>query len=404
MKILVVCQYFYPEVFQINDICRELVRGGDEVTVLTGLPNYPFGTVPETYRHGKRRDEMWEGVRIIRCFETGRKRGTLWLGLNYISYCLSAAWKARALEKDFDVIFVYQLSPVLMAYPGTVMKKRSKKPLYLYCCDIWPESVKLVIPKESSLIFRIAKRISTALYQRCDMITVQSPAFFDYFETIHRISKERLRYIPQYADSQYLKQNFLLDNGVFDFVFLGNIGSAQGIDTIIEASKFLQQKFFFKIHIVGDGSFLEAAKALAREKNLSDYIEFYGRQPVEKMPEYYALADACLLTLTADAGFIGQTIPSKLQGYMAAGKMVIGAIDGPARDVIETSRCGLCTTAGDSAGLAEKMAAFMRDPEKYQDYGKNGRAYFVRHFSKEQYLKKTRTILRDLAEANHVSE
>ena len=131
MKILVVCQYFYPEAFQINDICRELVRGGDEVTVLTGLPNYPSGIVPEEYRHGRRRCETWEGVRIIRCFEVGRKQGTLWLGLNYVSYCLSAAWRARRLEKDFDVIFVYQLSPVLMAYPGAEIKKRIKKPLYL---------------------------------------------------------------------------------------------------------------------------------------------------------------------------------------------------------------------------------------------------------------------------------
>ena len=402
MKILVVCQYFYPEAFQINDICRELVRGGDEVTVLTGLPNYPSGIVPEEYRHGRRRCETWEGVRIIRCFEVGRKQGTLWLGLNYVSYCLSAAWRARRLEKDFDVIFVYQLSPVLMAYPGAVMKKRIKKPLYLYCCDIWPESVKLVIQKESSLIFKIVEKISTALYQKCDVITVQSPAFFDYFETRHRIARERLRYIPQYADGRYLKQTFSLDNGTADFVFLGNVGNAQGIDTIIAASEILRQEFSFKIHIVGDGSFLNAAKALVREKKLSDYVQFYGRQPVEKMPEYYALADACLLTLTAEAGFIGQTIPSKLQGYMAAGKMVIGAIDGPARDVIESSRCGLCAGAGDSRGLAEKMAGFMREPERYRDCGENGRAYFIKHFSREQYLEKTKKILRDLCGGRHV--
>lgn len=403
MKILVVCQYFYPETFQINDICRELVRGGDEVTVLTGLPNYPAGTVPKAYRHGRRRDEIWEGIRIIRCFEIGRRRGTLWLGLNYISYCLSAAWKARALEKDFDAVFVYQLSPVLMAYPGTLLKKRLQKPLYLYCCDIWPESVKLVIHKESSLPFRMAEKISRWLYGKCDVIAVQSPAFFDYFETRHRIPKGRLRYVPQYADSQYLNQDFSLDNGVFDFVFLGNIGSAQGIGTILEAVEILRKGFQFKVHFVGDGSFLETAKSLVKEKGLSDYVAFHGRQPVENMPQYYALADACLLALTAGAGFIGQTIPSKLQGYMAAGKMVIGAIDGPARDVIERSRCGLCAGAGDSAGLAGHMAGFMREPGKYRDCGGNGRAYFIKHFSKEQYLEKTRTILRDLAEANHVS-
>ena len=120
------------------------------------------------------------------------------------------------------------------------------------------------------------------------------------------------------------------------------------------------------------------------------------------MPEYYALADACLLTLTAGAGSVGGTIPSKLQGYMAAGKMVIGAIDGPARETIEEAGCGLCAGAGDAAGLAERMAELMRHPERYRDCGANGRRYFIRHFSRGEYMKKTRGILGDLVEAGHV--
>lgn len=402
MKILVICQYFYPESFQINDICRELVKSGDRVTVLTGLPNYPSGTVPGEYRHGRVREETWEGVRIIRCFEIGRGHGALRLGLNYISYCLSAAGKIRALADDFDVIFVYQLSPVLMAYPGTVMKKRIQKPLYLYCCDIWPESVKVMVNKESSLFFRAVKRLSTALYQKCDVIAVQSPAFFDYFEQVHGISRQRLRYIPQYADSRYLVRRFSRDNGVWDFVFLGNVGNAQGVDTIIAAAEILRPEFTFTIHIVGDGSYLEIAKVFTQEKNLTDYVKFHGRQPVERMPEYYMLADACLLTLAADVGFVGQTIPSKLQGYMAAGKMVIGAVGGPAKDAIEEAGCGLCANAGDAAGLAECMAELMRNPVRYQDCGENGRAYFKEHFSREKYMEKTRKILADLAEGEHV--
>lgn len=402
MRILVVCQYFYPESFQINDICRELVRAGDQVTVLTGLPNYPSGRVPEEYRHGRSREETWEGVRVVRCFEIGRGRGAVRLGLNYLSYCLSAARKARALREDFDVIFVYQLSPVLMAYPGVVMKKRIGKPLYLYCCDLWPESVKVTIREESSPIFRMAERISTALYRECDAIGVQSPAFFEYFERVHGIARQRLRYIPQYADERYLTQELSLDNGVWDFVFLGNVGSAQGIDTIVAAAGMLEGAFRFEVHIVGDGSYLETAEGLVREAGLTGLVRFHGRQPVERMPEYYALADACLLTLTAGAGSVGGTIPSKLQGYMAAGKMVIGAIDGPARETIEEAGCGLCAGAGDAAGLAERMAELMRHPERYRDCGANGRRYFIRHFSRGEYMKKTRGILGDLVEAGHV--
>lgn len=402
MRILVVCQYFYPESFQINDICRELVKSGDQVTVLTGLPNYPSGTIPEAYRHGRLREETWEGVHIIRCFEIGRGHGALRLGMNYLSYCLSAAGKVRTLQRDFDVIFVYQLSPVLMALPGAIMKKRIQKPLYLYCCDLWPESMKLVLRDETSPLFRLVRKISTALYRSCDAVAVQSPAFFDYFQQVHGIARRRLHYIPQYADGRYLDRRFSLDNGVWDFVFLGNVGNAQGIETILAAAEILKPDFTFQIHIVGDGSFLETAKAFVRERDLTDRVKFYGRQPVEKMPEYYTLADACLLTLTADAGFISHTIPSKLQGYMAAGKMVLAAIDGPARDTVEEAGCGLCAGAGDAAGLAERMAELMRNPERYEACGEKGRAYFIQHFSREKYMGRTREILCNLAEASDV--
>lgn len=396
MKILVVCQYFYPESFQINDICRELAKRGHEVTVLTGLPNYPSGQIPEAYRRGKRRDEYWEDVRIVRCFEIGRRRGLFWLGLNYLSYCLSAAWKSCRLGKDFDVIYIYQLSPVLMAFPGIVMKKRLKKPAFLYCLDIWPESMRTVLHDRMPLLFWAAKKVSSALYRDCDRIAVQSPAFLEYFETEHTISSDRLCYIPQYAESQYVGEK-AIEGGMFNFVFLGNIGTAQGIDILLAAAEILRSSFRFTMHFVGDGSFLETTKELVRQKGLSDCVKFYGRRPPEEMPDFCRLADACLLALNTGS-LIDATIPSKLQGYMAAGRMVIGAIGGPARNVIEEAQCGLCADPGDVAGLAEKMADFMRDPEKYQDCGKNGRTYFERHFSRERHLEKTCRILNELCE------
>lgn len=398
MRLLVISQYFYPESFQINDICRELARQGHSVTVLTGLPNYPGGTVPEEYRCGRRREEMWEGVRVIRCFEIGRRCGILWLGLNYLSYCLSAAWKSRKLKNEFDVIYVYQLSPVLMAFPGAVLKKRLKKPLYLYCCDIWPESMRIVLHDQYGPLIWAAKKASTALYRACDRIAVQSPAFLDYFQTTHGIPSERLCYIPQYAEGRYMGDESI-DNGIFDFVFLGNIGMAQGIDIMLSAAEILGSSYQFVLHFVGDGSFLENAKELTRKKGLSGCVKFYGRRPPEEMPEFYRLADACLLALNTGS-LVDRTIPSKLQGYMAAGCMVIGAIDGPAETVIEEAQCGLCAKPGDASDLARKMAAFMQSPEKYQGCGRNGRAYFEKHFSKEQYLKKTCRILNELCEGS----
>ena len=108
MKILTFCQYYYPEEFQITPICEQLVADGHDVTVVTGLPNYPTGIIPEEYRYGHR-DEILNGVHIIRCHEIGRKKGAMHLALNYLSYVRSASRKVKALIDDFDLIFVYHL-------------------------------------------------------------------------------------------------------------------------------------------------------------------------------------------------------------------------------------------------------------------------------------------------------
>ena len=142
MKLLVVCQYYYPENFQVTPICEQLAQDGYEVTVLTGLPNYPTGVIPPEYRTG-RWDEVIRGVRVIRCHEIGRKTGPLFLALNYLSYCLSSALMVGKLPIDFDAVLVYQLSPVFMALAGKKYAKKRGVPLCIYCCDIWPESLKM---------------------------------------------------------------------------------------------------------------------------------------------------------------------------------------------------------------------------------------------------------------------
>ena len=117
MKILVVCQYYYPESFLINEIAPMLQKNGHEVTVLTGLPNYPQGVVPKEYRFFKKRNETVNGVRVIRCAEIGRRNGAAFLLLNYASFALSASLKALFMREKFDLVFSYQLSPITMALP-----------------------------------------------------------------------------------------------------------------------------------------------------------------------------------------------------------------------------------------------------------------------------------------------
>lgn len=402
MKILVICQYYYPEEFQINDICEELVKKGYSVKVLTGLPNYPTGIIPKEYRHGNRRSEIINGVEVIRCFEIPRKKGKIGLGLNYLSYFLSAILKGIKIKKDFDIIYVYQLSPVFMAIPGIFLKYLTGKKFFLYCCDLWPESLKIMNIKENSFIFQVVKFISSGIYRRCDCIGIQSPAFFEYFVSEHRLLKNRLIYIPQFANEELLKYDFNAHTNYnnTNFLFLGNIGLAQNLDCIVLAvERLIGINKKFKIHIVGDGSYLLELKALIREKNVEEYFVFYGRRPSYEMNQYYELADICLLTLRGDS-VIGDTIPSKLQGYMAAGKPIVAAINGAANSVIQESGCGMVVSAGDYMALTAIMAYAIENKQSFMKRGEYGRTYFRKYFTKEKYINATLERLEKLAEAD----
>lgn len=397
MKILVVCQYYYPENFQITPICEQLVKDGYSVTVLTGLPNYPTGVVPEEYKKGHR-DEYVNGVHVIRCYEVGRGRGALHLGLNYLSYCLSAMRKTGRLDGDFDLVFVYQLSPVLMGLPGKKYARKHHVPLLLYCCDLWPESLKVYIKSENNPLFRYMRRLSKSLYCACDRVAVQSESFLSYLHQVHDLAPERMLYLPAFADDAYLHQDLSPeDNKTVDFVFLGNLGAAQDLISVLGAVEKIRNVPGFMVHFVGDGSCLPEMKTFAAEHGLEDVVAFYGRRPVEEMTAYYKLADACLLSLKADSQ-VGYTLPAKTQGYMAAGKPIIGMIDGSAKSVIEQSGCGVCVSAGDVDGLADAMLDFILHREKYKDCGENGRRYFQEHFSKSIFMERLEQEIQKLCE------
>jgi glycosyltransferase involved in cell wall biosynthesis len=400
MKILVVCQYYYPENFQVTPICEQLVRDGYDVTVLTGLPNYPTGIIPDEYKKGHR-DEIVNGVHVIRCFEIGRKKGAFSLALNYISYWYSASHKVGNLSDDFDLVFVYQLSPVMMGLPGLKYAKNHKIPLFLYCCDLWPESLKMYLHNENNPIFYLFKKISKKVYNSCERIAVQSTSFIRYMEETHSIPEDKIVYIPAFADETYLTSDFTPQDDIVDFVFLGNLGIAQNLIAVLQAVDKIKDVSNFKVHFVGDGTCLDEMKQFVKDKDLGAKVYFYGRRSVDEMPEFYKMADACLVSLKAD-NQTGLTLPAKVQGYMAAAKTIIGMIDGSAKEVIEEARCGLCVPAGDVDGLAEAMKEFIEHSDKYKDCGDNGRKYFINNFSKSIFMEKLEREINELGRKGNV--
>lgn len=403
MNIFVISQNYYPDNFRINDITASLVKRGHQVTVLTGLPDYSTSKIPKEYKRFKNRKQCINGVQILRVPIIARRSGAFFRSLNYLSFALSAYIYSIFTQRDFDVIFVYQPSPATMIFPAIKLKRKSKKNILLYCLDIWPECLKVFGIQEESFIYTIIAQISKYLYQGCDQIAVSSKPFFQYLHKVNDIPYNKMCYLPQHAEDIYLKMDLqAIDNHCIDFVFTGNIGKAQDIECIIEAVKIICDIPDFKVHLVGDGSHLAHCKQMIKEKHLEDKFVLHGRHPIDQMPEFYRLADACLLTLKCD-NFVGMTMPSKLQSYMAAGKPVIGAISGAAQEVIKESNCGLCVDASDAKGLAEMMKAFIQNPNAYKNCGENGRRYFKQNFTKAIFMDHLEKLLNNLAkEESHV--
>ena len=164
LKILIVCQHYWPEPFNVHEICAGLVAEGHDVTVLTGLPNYPEGVIPEKYKQKKNRYQEKDGVRIFRVPIVSRGENLKGVNalkrvLNYFSFSVSGSKFARKL-KGFDVVVAFEFSPILMVIPAIKVAKRESIPLLIYAFDLWPEDLLTGGLSKQGIPYRIMKRYS----------------------------------------------------------------------------------------------------------------------------------------------------------------------------------------------------------------------------------------------------
>lgn len=383
MKILVVCQHYWPEPYPLADLCEELVRRGHTVQVVTDIPNYPMGYIYPEYKRGQRRKEVRNGVQISRTFTIGRRKNILFRFLNYYSYAISSTIFVKRLKEKYDIVFTNQTSPVMMSSAAIAYAKKWKTKCVLYCMDLWPASLAAGGVGEKSLLYRFFHWVSDRIYKRVDRILITSQMFRDYFRQQFNIPDEKIAYLPQYAAANFdTVAEKTQDSGCTNLLFAGNVGAAQSLDTVLKAAKILEKENLCW-HIVGDGSELDNLKRMASNLALDNVI-FHGRKPLEEMPRYYAMADAMLVTLTEDP-FISMTLPAKVQSYMAAGKPIIAAARGEIPKVIAASGCGFCAAAEDSSGLADAVTDFLRCDNR-EVLGLNARKYYENNFSRNQFM------------------
>lgn len=386
--ILVVSQYFYPETFRINDMCQEWVKRGYQVTVLTGIPNYPMGKFFEGYSYTKRRRENWNGVEIVRIPLIPRGHNSIGMIANYASFVVSGFVKNLLSNIKADLVFTFEVSPMTQALIGCWYAKKHHVPHYLYVQDLWPENVVTVTGISNPAIIKPIDKMVDYIYKNTDEIFATSPSFVEAIcNRKVKVPKEKVHYWPQYAEEFYQPcerkpVQEIPDDGSFKVIFTGNIGTAQGLQILPQTAELLKNENV-KFVMVGDGRYLDEFNREVKERAVEDKFIMVPRQPAERIPELLAACDAAFLSFQDDPLWT-MTIPAKLQSYMACGMPIIAAAGGETRRIVEEARCGICSNIGNVEQVAKGIKSLMN--VELIPMQKNSRKYYEQYFDKKQLM------------------
>lgn len=402
LKILIVSNHFWPANFRINDVAYWLVERGHDVTVLSGVPDYPAGEFYPGYGIFKKRFETHKGIKIRRFPLIPRGKGkALNLALNYLSSALLSCLVAPFYCRDkYDVIFVFHTSPIMVALPAIVIKKLRKIPLIFWNLDLWPESLSATGAVRSPGVLKLVSKMVRYIYRNCDVLMISSKGFSESIKAVGGYDEEPI-YFPNWVEPEYLQpaDNALFDRSApalpegFRILFAGNVGAAQNFETILSAAEQLRSHRDIQWIIVGDGRRFEWLTEQVVKMGLEQQVHLLGRYPAEMMPYFFSRADALLLTLR-DEPIFSLTVPGKLQSYLAAGKPILAGLNGEGAELVEKARAGLTCPAETPGVLAENVLTLYRMPlEERNQLGENGRQFCLEHFNRQNLFEKLEKLM-----------
>ncbi|XCA84080.1 glycosyltransferase family 4 protein [Exiguobacterium mexicanum] len=387
--ILVISQYFFPENFRINDICKEWIKKGYKVTVITGIPNYPEGKFYKGYNFFKKRAETYNGIDIIRLPIIPRGSSKITLILNYFSFVFSGFIWSQLSRLKPDNVFIFEVSPMTQALPGVWFAKKKNIPCYIYVQDLWPENVEIVTGVKSKRILTPIGKMVDYIYSNCDRIFTTSNSFVQ--SIINRgVPEKKVFYWPQYSEEiQVSTMHKKKVKDELSIVFTGNIGEAQGLEQLIPLANKLKQLGYenqVRFTLVGEGRFKNHLTNMISNEELTNMFTFIGRVPADEVPTILRSKDVALLSLSPNPLF-DKTIPAKLQTYLSVGMPVLGIVNGEAKQTIEDAKAGLVATHGDINQQVQTILSFLdKEESDMTEYRECGMTYSNIHFNKVNLL------------------
>lgn len=406
IKLLVVSQYFYPEQFRVNDMCVEWVKRGYDVTVVTGIPNYPQGKFFKGFGLFKRRRETYYGVRIIRLPIISRGRSKFRLILNYISFVVSGfIWNVFSRLKA-DCVFIHEISPMTQSLVGVWFGKRRDIPVIHYVTDLWPENVVAVSGIKSARIIRMIGGMVDYIYRNNEKILTSSRRFIPAILS-RGVDERKIHFWPHYAEEFYQPKQRNEDfdaaglipssKTCLNIAFTGNLGEAQGLHILPTTALLLKERSTdFCFNMIGEGRGKDELLRLVKQEGVEDCFRFIPRQNADQIPYFLAQCDAGLVMLSNNPVF-ELYLPTKVQSYLACGIPIIASGKGEMCDVVMEAKAGCCAKTGDAESLADVIERLSKhNDQERETLRNNALEYFQANFHKsklmdqmDEYLKNT---------------
>jgi len=392
MRILLVTPYYPPEpgagATRTSELAAAWARQGHEVHVLTGMPCYPDGVVPEAWRGKIVAREHVDGVTVHRGWvaaaaNQGKARRAAWYASQAVSMVVVDALRVPPVD------VVVATSPhILAAAAGAFAASRRMRPLVLDIRDLWPRSIwELGALDRNSLAIKALERLERALYDRAAAIVVVSEPFREHIlgmqpgradtdVPVLTNGVDLSRFDPG-LDGKPVREALGLDRDAPIAMYAGTHGEAHGLEVVVEAARKAPEVHWV---LVGDG----ARKAdLVRLGAGIGNLHFRPVQPASAMAGLYAAGDVHLVPLR-DLPLFETVLPSKLFEIWGMGKPVVLGVRGESARLVERSKAGVVVTPEDADALVAAVRGLVRDPVRLKAMGAAGRAFVTTEFDRER--------------------
>jgi len=401
VKILVVSHYFPPEIgapqSRLSDLARYWAEGGDDVTVLTGMPNHPTGVVPPEYKGRIRAKEQVDGYRVVRTwlYATPNER-MVRKTLGHLSFMASSVLLGARRAGRADVVVVS--SPTFFSIlSGWTIARGRRARLVVEVRDLWPAIfVELGVLKNRAVI-RMLTALEMTAYRAADEVVVVTEGFRD--DLLRRgVSPDKVHvvrngvdieaFVPAAADAG-VRARLGAADGETLVLYVGAHGISHGLETVAEAAGKLtgeQVRFAF----VGEGAAKRRLEERVAELGLANVSTLPG-VPHHEVPGLLAAADICLVPLR-DVPLFSSFIPSKIFEYLASGKAVVGSVRGEPAAILAAAGA-VVVDPEDPGALAGAIRDLAADPDRQATMGRGGRQYVVEHFDRRRLAANYRGIL-----------